>query len=59
MGIIEQSGEPLAFRRSSALLIDVFLDDLVPCASALLTELGQLVLGVLAFVIGRYTGVDR
>jgi hypothetical protein len=59
MGVIEERSEPLSFRRPPAFQIDVLLDDLVPCAGAPLAELAELVLGILTFVIGRYSGVNR
>jgi hypothetical protein len=54
VGVLEQLGEllPALGALPTAFLVDVLADDLVPSVSAPLPQLAQLVLWILAFVVG-------
>jgi hypothetical protein len=60
MGILEQQGELLAVLGAlpAAFTVNVFVGELVASASAPLPQLPQLVLRVLAFVVGADASVD-
>src|SRR5262249_1548558 len=54
VGVLEQGGELLSSGRAlpAALLVDVFVSNLVPCTGAPGAHLPKVVLRVLAFVVG-------
>ena len=60
VGILEQRSKLLAVLGAfaAAFMVDVFVHELVASAGAPLPQLPQLVLGVLAFVVGADAGVD-
>ena len=60
VGVLEQCSELLAALGAlpAALVVNVFVGDLVAGASAPLAQLAELVLGILAFIVSGDASVD-